>query len=326
MRQLLIKLLKLTGLYSTLEVPAYIKKNYISIDEGKREQLIQSVLVNHKVDLKEDGLKHTADDYLFGRLENFRGRHIFFLDSLLGLKGKKILEIGCGNGGSSVALAEQGAEVFGLDVDESSLALAADRAAVYGLSDKIFLKNGNAEVLDKLYEHNSFDVVIFFASIEHMTYDERINSLKAAWTVLKKGGALCILGTPNRLWFFDMHTSLLPFYYWLPDEIAFKYTSFSSREFFNKLHERDYKATMEEFARWGRGVSYHEVELAIKPVGQLNVIGDLHSFERPKTILQKLAYRLTDEYKFKNVLAKHGPATIHPGFYEYYLDVAILKD
>lgn len=325
MKELVIKILKVLGLYKLNEVPAYIKAKFLNLDEAAIEKLGKEVKEYFKSNLGAEDIEEDLFSHNFGRLENFRSRHIYFLDKLIGLKGKKVLEIGCGTGSSSIALAEQEATVYGLDVDDKSLVLAKHRTELYKLTDRIQLKKGNATEIDRIYEHDFFDIVIFFASIEHMTYDERIDSLKAAWTVLKKGGALCILGTPNRLWMFDSHTSYLPFYDWLPDEIAYKYTRFSTRQYFNKLHQRDFNATREEFARWGRGVSYHELELAIKPINEIQVIGDLHSFERPKTFLQKLSYKRTDEYKYKQILANQGPKGLDMGFYEYYLDIAVKK-
>ncbi len=325
MKELVIKLLKVLGLYKLNEVPQYIKAKFLYLDKANAEKLDKGVKEYFKTDLNAEDIEENLTSHNFGRLENFRSRHIYFLDKLIGLKGKKVLEIGCGTGSSSIALAEQEATVYGLDVDDKSLILAKERTELYGLTDKIELKKGNATEIDQIYQHDFFDIVIFFASIEHMTYDERIDSLKAAWKVLKKGGALCILGTPNRLWMFDSHTSYLPFYDWLPDELAYKYTQFSTRQYFNKLYKRDFNATREEFARWGRGVSYHELELAIKHITEIPVIGDLHSFERPKTLIQKLAYKRTDEYKYKQILANQGPKGLDMGFYEYYLDIAVRK-
>lgn len=326
MKQTIISLLKALGLYTTNEAPNHIKKNYITLNPQDVELLKSAILLMADNPNDEQQRKDTLNRHLWGRLENFRNRQVYFIDECLEIKNKKILEIGCGTGSSTIALAEQGASVYGLDIDDKSLEVASQRASLYKLTNHVFLKKGNSVDVDRIYGENEFDAVIFFASIEHMTYEERLLSLKAAWKTLKSGGVLFILGSPNRLWFFDVHTALLPFYYWLPDELAFQYSKFSQRNDFNRLYKRDYKDASIEFARWGRGVSYHELELAIKPIEYLKVIGDLHSFERPKNFIQKMAYRFSDEYKYKTILAKQGPKGLHPGFYEYYLDVAILKD
>jgi len=328
MKEKLILLLKALGLYEIYQVPWHISTNFTRQDptEASRwSNYIKETMFPDK-DLRLPEAQDDFDAHVTGRLEKFRQRHIPFLDHMLGLKGKHILEIGCGTGSSSVALAEQGARVLGLDVDEPSLEVARERINSYKLQQMIALKEGNAMELGKIFKPEEFDVVIFFASIEHMTHPERILALKGAWQVLKKGGALCILGTPNRLWYFDVHTSSLPFYMWLPDDLAHAYSAFSPRERFNQLYKYPYEENKLEFLRWGRGVSYHELEIAIRPVGQLNILGDLHSFERPKTFLQQLAYKRTRDYKFRKMLSEVGPPGLSTSLYEYYLDFIVKKD
>ena len=43
---------------------------------------------------------------------------------LVDLRGQRLLEIGCGNGRLSFACAREGADVFGFDPDEDSIAVA----------------------------------------------------------------------------------------------------------------------------------------------------------------------------------------------------------
>jgi 2-polyprenyl-3-methyl-5-hydroxy-6-metoxy-1,4-benzoquinol methylase len=56
--------------------------------------------------------------------------------SLVGdVRGKRVLDIGCGMGENSMILASFGADVTGIDISEGSVALATRRAAEAGLSD-----------------------------------------------------------------------------------------------------------------------------------------------------------------------------------------------
>ena len=330
MKQTLISVLKLLGLYNNPVVPESVKKNFLSLSEANAAILKTAVIdiffFGKEADITRPENVEDYDAHSYGRLKNFRARHIPFLDAVVQLSGKKILEIGCGSGCSIVALAEQGATAYGIDVHEPSLSVANLRAKLYGLENKISTKKCNAADVDKEFDADTFDLVIFFASMEHMTHQERIAALKAAWKVTKKGGSVCILGTPNRLWFYDTHTSQLPFYMWLPDDLAFDYSKFSTRHHFNALSQNKYEDMKETFSRWGRGVSFHEIDLAIKPSAQIKVLADLHSFERSKKFIQRMLYKRTDEYKFKKILAAQGPAGINPGFYEYYLDIIMQKD
>jgi S-adenosylmethionine-dependent methyltransferase len=263
----------------------------------------------------EEGLK----EHLYKRLETDRARVVPWLDEAKSLNNSSILEIGCGSGSSTVALAEQGAKVVGIDIDNSGLAIAKERCKLYGL--EVEFKNMNAIDLSNAFQGERFDFIIFFACLEHMTIAERITSLKQTWEMLPAGGLLVIVETPNRLWYFDGHTSILPFFHWLPNELAFKYSRFSPRGAYGELY-KDYNASSKEkFLRRGRGVSYHEFDLAIKPAQDLKVISSLSSFKG-------LAYKLHHsrlEQRYKSILKSMCP-NIHEGFFDKKLDLIIEKD
>ena len=65
--------------------------------------------------------RRDLDDHSRRRLRVFRTQVIPWLESARTLSGARILEIGCGTGASTVALAEQGANVTAIDIDEESL-------------------------------------------------------------------------------------------------------------------------------------------------------------------------------------------------------------
>ena len=98
--------------------------------------------------------------------------------------------------------------------------------------------------------------------------------------MLDADGVMAIIETPNRLWYFDSHTAHLPFFHWLPDDIAMKYSTRSSRELFNKGFSGQTEASYIEFMRWGRGVSYHELEIAIDNIDLKNSISCQSDFVR----------------------------------------------
>ena len=138
----------------------------------------------------------------------------------------------------------------------------------------------NAMDIREKFGDNSFDFIIFYATLEHMVMEERIVTLAHAWHMLIPGSFLVVIETPNRLWYQDIHTSQLPFFNWLPDELAFKYSRFSNRDNFKELYHDLNDKNMNHFLRRGRGVSYHEFEIAIKPVDQLEIVSSLPEFER----------------------------------------------
>jgi len=303
-------------------VPAHLSKNHIQIDNDSISIIGKSIKdylykckSDSPVEVYEEGLK----EHLYRRLETDRARVIPWLDKAKSLNNSSILEIGCGTGSSTVALAEQGARVVGIDVDRDSLSVAEQRCELYGL--EVEFKSLNATDIIKTFQGARFDFIIYFACLEHMTIAERITSLKSAWEMLPTGGFLVIVESPNRLWYFDSHTSLLPFFHWLPNELAFKYSCLSPREVFREMYKDYNVSSKENFLRRGRGVSFHEFDLAIKPVLDLKVISSLSSF---KGFNYKLHHSRL-ERRYKSFLRRLCP-NIHEGFFDKKLDLIIEKD
>lgn len=268
-------------------VPARLRRNFTSPTpegvEGLRRLLrdvyFPSVYSNTDMDAffgSADAKKAFAN-HLSERLDRDRYDLVPWIDSAVPLRGAKVLEIGCGTGSGTVALAEQGAEVVGLDLSAQALEVARFRAEAHGL-ERISFVQGNAQEMSKLLGGFTPDLIIFLAVIEHMTLAERRAALREAWGILPAGKFLCITETPNRLWFYDGHTSHLPFFHWLPDELAMEFARFSPRFPFNTRFNGGGAAEMTPFLREGRGFSFHELELALAPEAQLRVVSDQTSF------------------------------------------------
>ena len=152
--------------------------------------------------------------------------------------------------------------------------------------------------------------MIFFAVLEHMTWEERCTSLQAAWRVLRSGQHLIVIETPNRLWHTDDHTTDTPFFHWLPDEIAFAYSRFTKRGTYNEIFREISDEARVRFARWGRGVSYHDFVLSLNiPEDRLPVDSYLQLFlrrQRRGNSLLRYSQRQRDEIDF-NKLRQNTP-------------------
>ena len=306
-------------------VSKHILNNQIQIPESSLEP-VRKALEKHyhagwrgKDKYSSDGYEADVAAHMHLRLGDDRRTIIPWLDHSTKLDQKRILEIGCGTGSSAVALAEQGAKVTGIDIDEGALEVAKVRAQVYGLQADFRLMNA-AQMFSSTIDE-PFDLVIFFASLEHMTMEERIASLRDAWTALPVGALLVIIETPNRLWYYDSHTSFLKFFHWLPDELALQYSRFSGRENFRELYMDDTPAQREHFLRRGRGMSFHELDVAIKSARELNVASSLSTFQGAAYT----AMRSPRDRQYKSLLKSIEP-TVHEGFFDEYLHLIIRKD
>lgn len=266
------------------------------------------------------------EDHLTIRLKNFRENYVPFLNSVKNLKGATVLDVGCGTGATLVALAEAGANVIGIDIDQGSINVAKKRCEIYGVKAEIFILPAS-EIL-KFKPEINFDFIIFNASLEHMLLDERLKSLKAAWDRLSvNNGYLGIIECPNRLWYFDHHTSELPFFDWLPNDLALQYTRFSPREYINRFYTLpDTNENMINFIRLGRGMSYHEIDLSIGQTNELNVMSSLEEYRLSKmNWLEKIRIKKKKNIPFQNFLKEKSERNLHKGFFESWLNIIIKK-
>ena len=260
-------------------------------------------------------------NHLLRRLEDNRRQVVPWLDAARRLEGASVLEIGCGTGSATVALAEQGARVTAIDIDPRSIAVAEARCRLYDVA-ATFLAANAAELSEPLAAER-FDFIIFFASLEHMTHDERLAAMTRTWQMLPSGGLWCVVETPNRLWYYDHHTAHLDFFLWLSDELAADYVRFSPRQ---DVRELVAQASDRQLAlrRAGRGVSFHEFDLTLGSASELNVVSSMPLFYRQRDPALRLLWRMSRDYQFEQFLAERCPH-LHRGFLQPSLYLLIRK-
>ncbi len=82
------------------------------------------------------------------------------------VRGKKILDAGCGDGWLSVILAKRGAQVEGFDISQSAIDFAQERAATHDVIDCCSFRAASA--YDLPYRDAEFDGVIGSAILHHL--------------------------------------------------------------------------------------------------------------------------------------------------------------
>ena len=306
----------------------HLSNNFRTLDNAQFDVVESSLRKNYFTRFPADYLstnwgKNDLHNHLHRRLNSDRNIIVPWLDAVRPLKGSSILEIGCGTGCSTVALAEQGAEVTAVDVDENSLTVANDRCRAYDLN--VNFAHANATEVHHQFSGRRFDYIIFYAALEHMTMAERLSAMSSTWQMLPAGGLWCVIDTPNRLWYYDAHTSLLPFHMWLSDELAFAYSRFSPRQNYRELYRECTGEAMLDFLRRGRGVSFHEFELAMKRVKELKIKSSLNVTNRKTGLFGALKWRLSNEYRYISVLRRIAP-DLHEGFLQSFLNLIVEKD
>lgn len=115
-----------------------------------------------------------------------------FIDSKVNLAGLKVLDIGCGGGILSEAMAHRGANVTGIDMGEAPLSVAKLHLLESGLD--IDYQQSSAEAYAQ-QQPAVYDVVTCLEMLEHVP--DPASVLQACHSLLKPGGRL-FLSTINR--------------------------------------------------------------------------------------------------------------------------------
>ena len=104
--------------------------------------------------------------------------------------GERVLDLGCGNGASTLEaarMAEPG-EAVGIDLSTAMLTNARARSATAGLSNVTFV-HGDAQVHD--FEPESFDVIISNAGA--MFFDDQVAAFTNLRRALRPGGRIALM-------------------------------------------------------------------------------------------------------------------------------------
>lgn len=128
----------------------------------------------------------------FKPLHDINPLRMGFIDSKVDLAGKSVLDIGCGGGILSEALARRGAQVTGIDLGAAPLAVARLHLLESGLD--IHYEQIAAEAWAQ--DHPAaYDAIACLEMLEHVPDPAAI--IQACFTLLKPGGDLFV-STINR--------------------------------------------------------------------------------------------------------------------------------
>jgi SAM-dependent methyltransferase len=143
-------------------------------------------------------------------------------------EGVRILDVGCGDGGATCALAENGAVVAGLDIEPRRLEMARERARSRGLDFPLVVADiTDPSTLNDL--EGPWDLVLFRDVLEHIPDVDA--TLEQCVKRLADGGAIVVIYPPYwspygghqqtlriQAWF-GVRWAKFPFIHWLPSSI-----------------------------------------------------------------------------------------------------------
>jgi 2-polyprenyl-6-hydroxyphenyl methylase / 3-demethylubiquinone-9 3-methyltransferase len=129
----------------------------------------------------------------FRPLHEINPLRLEWIDQLAALRGKTVLDIGCGGGILSEAMAIKGAQVLGIDLASKSLGVARLHAMETGVQGLDY-REVSAEVLAQEQDAR-FDVVTCMEMLEHVPDP---SSVVRACAALVKPGGWVFFSTINR--------------------------------------------------------------------------------------------------------------------------------
>jgi 2-polyprenyl-3-methyl-5-hydroxy-6-metoxy-1,4-benzoquinol methylase len=197
--------------------------------------------LKYQRDLEFAAAGEGVDDAFFVRAVNYHQCMVPWIETVFPLKGTSVVEIGGGAGAATLAVAQKCAQIDSYDIDKASLDLGAYRAGFTGCENvRLHLMPPDWALPQRIAESKVLfpqecDVILLPAILEHMKLEERLSVLEMLWSILRPGGIMVVYDTPNRLYGYDMHSFRLPFFNWLPDDLALLYASRSSRAAFPAL-------------------------------------------------------------------------------------------
>ena len=128
----------------------------------------------------------------FKPLHEINPLRLGYIDGLVSLKGKRVLDVGCGGGILSESMFFKGADVTGIDLGDKALNVAKLHQLESGA--KVNYQKIAVEALAKLEPH-SFDVITCMEMLEHVPVPAAI--VEACATLVKPSGSV-FFSTINR--------------------------------------------------------------------------------------------------------------------------------
>ncbi len=126
-----------------------------------------------------------------------------------------VLDLACGSGHQSLAWAERGFRVHGLDFDHDLLVAGWERVR-RAAGARLGVCWTNADATRLPYREGSFDLVFNNSLLEHVPTWQEV--LAETARVLRPGGVF-VMYTTNRACPLQQEVNHFPFYPWLPDPV-----------------------------------------------------------------------------------------------------------
>ncbi len=136
------------------------------MDLEEREKLLsryENIFENERVYYSRNK-PTSSSEYDLEKEQFFKKANIKLKHILGDVKGRKVLDVGCGTGSLAFYLAQEGANVIGIDLSRNLIEHCKEQSKILGMS--IEFRVMNAQIPD--FEDESFDIILGSRIIHHL--------------------------------------------------------------------------------------------------------------------------------------------------------------
>lgn len=247
----------------------------------------------------------------YSKYARYRGELIAdFIESFTPILNLEIMDLGCGDGGTTLALTERGAKVTAVDFNPIRVQKLKETA--YTLNINVSILEGDAQNLS--FQDDSFDWVILQDVLEHIP--DPAKAAQEVRRVLRQNGSIYI-ATPNRWsplnFISDPHWNL-PLVSVLPrNAVVFFITKLIRRE---KVVRKDFAALLSLFKL--RRL-FESEKLGLHFINK-KIVAEL--FIRPKAVVNRDFHLIVIKWLRKLKLEKLFSYLVNDkfGFFNYFIN------
>ncbi|QMU61456.1 MAG: methyltransferase domain-containing protein [Gammaproteobacteria bacterium] len=146
---------------------------------------LASFIYKRKLHINSE-LENVNADSAYWQWQKNSSDKLFKLYKGLDIKGKNVLDIGCGIGGRTCYLADQGPKkIVGIDINKDEIETAIELAKQNGYGDKVEFINVDGE--NSSFGMGSFDTIVLVDCMEHV--ESPLDLMSNSYEKLKAGGS-----------------------------------------------------------------------------------------------------------------------------------------
>ena len=146
--------------------------------------------INYLRNIGKEGIKHASRKPFSDNNCGPALSQIGAIFSLIPEPPKKLLDVGCGTGWTSIFFAKRGYDVLGIDISPDMVNIALKNAKKENIKNIIF----KVKDYENINFKENYDIIIFHDSFHHAINEKK--ALEGAYKSLRNGG-VCLLSEPG---------------------------------------------------------------------------------------------------------------------------------